>query len=58
MQQRSKPQAQHGYVPNTEAANTTPLLLEQLRGTAHVIHSESVLGMPVLVNILAYITNK
>ena len=44
-------------MPNTDAADTTPLLLEQLRGIAHGIRSESLPGMPVRVNIPAYIIN-
>ena len=47
----------HEHVPNTDAANTTPPLPEQLHGTAHGIRSESLPGVPVLVNIPAYITN-
>ena len=50
-------QTRHEHVPNTDAADTTPPLPEQLRGTAHGIRSESLLGAPVLVNIPAYIAN-
>ena len=55
--QRSIPKTRHKHVPNTDAADITPPLLEQLRGTTHGIRSESLPGMPVLVNIPAYITN-
>ena len=49
---------QHKHVPSTDAANTTPPLHKQLRGTAHGIRSDELTGRAHTGEYTGYIANK
>ena len=50
--------AQHEHVPSTDAADTTPPLHKQLRGTAHGIRSDELTGHARTSKYTGYIANK